>query len=67
MGSNTLSSGVGGNVIPATIVNQYKTALQEDIVPRDSGGAAADIAGDLGTSSLRWDQAYINNITIVNF
>jgi len=64
MGTNTLSSGVDGNVIPATIVNQYKEALETNVVPRNSGGAATDIGGDLGTSSLRWKNAYLQQIIL---
>lgn len=64
MGTNTLTTGADGAVIPASIINQYKTALNENVVPRNSGGAATDIEGDLGTSSLRWKNAYIQKIIV---
>jgi len=63
-GSNTLTSKNDGDVIFSGDVNQFRTALNLDIVPRNSSGVGTDIAGGLGLSSLRWDSSFIKEITI---
>lgn len=61
MGTNTLETVTGGK-IKTSHPNQYKTALNEDVVPRNSSGVATDVAGGLGTSALRWTTSYIQKI-----
>ena len=53
-GTGTLSS-VSGGKVQTSHVNQYYSAFNEDLVPRNSSGVATDRGGDLGTSSYRWD------------
>jgi hypothetical protein len=59
MGSGSLTTETDGDTASASDVNQYKSALLEDIVPRNSSGVATDQSGSLGTSALRWLNAYI--------
>ena len=59
MGTNNLSTKNDGDVISADDPNQFKTALDSDLVPRNSSGVPTDEAGDLGTSSLKWRRAEI--------
>lgn len=56
-GTNTTSS-IPGGVVRTTHINQYYSALNEDFVARNSSGVPTDLAGDLGQSSIRWDQLY---------
>lgn len=58
MGSNTLVSKSDGQTISSSDVNQYKTALDQTLVPRNASSVPTDLSGDLGTSSLRWDNTY---------
>lgn len=57
-GSNTTSS-VSGGVVRTSHVNQYYTALNQDIVPRNSSGVPTNLAGSVGTSALKWLKTYI--------
>ena len=59
MGTNTLINGVDGNTITTAVVDQYKTAMSGDLVPRNSSGAAVDEASILGTDTYKWLKAYI--------
>lgn len=59
MGSNTLTTQVAGGIETASDLNQYKTALIDTHVPRNSAGVPTDEAGSLGTDSLAWLKAYI--------
>ena len=61
-GSNNLTSVAGGKV-QTSHVNQYYTALNQVVVPRDSSGVPTDLAGSLGTSSIRWDEIYGDSCT----
>lgn len=63
MGTNNLSQKTAGvDEIRAADVNQYFTALAQVLVGRNSSGVPTDIAGSLGSSSIRWNQAFINAI-----
>lgn len=53
-GTNSLQS-VSGGIVRKAHVNQYYTAMNQDVVPRDSSGAATDLAGNLGSNSYRWN------------
>lgn len=59
MGDNTLNTRSDGQVISSSDVNQYKTALNEDLVPRNSSGVATNEGGNLGNSTYEWKKANI--------
>lgn len=63
-GTNTLATRSAGQVIQSSDVNQYKTALGEDIVPRDTNGVASTLSGGLGTSTYVWDTSYLKSIEL---
>jgi len=67
MGSNNLSSRSNTQIVQAADVNQYRTALNQDVVPRNSSGVATDVGGGLGTSLLRWATSYIRDLYIGAF
>lgn len=52
---------VAGGVVKPSHVNQYKTALGVDVVPRTSTGAVTDEAGSLGSSTYEWLRAYVSS------
>lgn len=54
MGTNTLTSRSGGDVIPSSDHNELVEALSLDLVPRSASRVPTDIAGQLGTSAYRW-------------
>ncbi len=64
MGSNTLVTKSDGQVISSSDVNQYRTALNQTLFPRNSGGAVADLGGDMGSSTYRFNNAYIKSYNI---
>lgn len=64
MGDNTLVSKNDGDIIPSSVVNQYRTALNGDLVPRNTSGVATDLAGDIGTSSIGWANVYADTYNI---
>ncbi len=49
-----------GQVIDESWFNTIIRSLVDYFVPRDTNGEAADFAGSLGTSSLRWLKAFIS-------
>lgn len=62
MGTNNLETKNPGDVISSADPNQYKTALGQDHVPRNSSGVPTDVAGGLGSTLYRWATSYINKI-----
>jgi hypothetical protein len=64
MGTNTLVSKSDGQTISSSDVNQYRTALNQNIVPRNASGAPTDQAGDLGTSTYGFDKVYAEEYNI---
>lgn len=60
MGANTLSTKSDGNIISSDDVNQYKTALNGDVVPRNSSGVATTAGGSLGSSTYKWDDLHMS-------
>lgn len=60
MGDNNLSTAVDGNVIAASIVNQYKIALGGDIIPRAIDGVINNAGSDLGSDANRFRDAHIS-------
>lgn len=59
MGDNTLIEQVSDEVVSAGNINQFKTALTESHVPRNSDGVPEDEAGTLGTESIKWLKSFI--------
>ena len=58
-GTNTLISVSGGKVKTAH-VNQFYTALNQDLVPRNSAGAPTAGGGSLGTSTFTWLDGFLS-------
>ena len=58
MGTNTLTSVTSGSVIQDADINQFITALQAAIVPRNSSGVVAANSGTLGTVTYPFSTAY---------
>jgi hypothetical protein len=54
MSENTLNTQITGTTIEAAHLNQYKTALVEDLLPRNLAGQNEDEAGSLGSDLFRW-------------
>ena len=63
MGIGTLASRANGNYIDETWFNQFRTALIQDIYPRNTSGAIADATAGLGTSSYRFSSLHILGYT----
>lgn len=59
MGTGSIPSATGGNIIAPTDHNALKAALIQTFVPRNAAGVAEDVAGSLGSSIYRWNFAYI--------
>lgn len=59
-GTNTLTSVSGGRV-QTSHVNQYYTALGQDVVPRNTSGAPTSIGGSLGNSVYKWLKAFVES------
>lgn len=58
MGDNSLTN-VFGPIIRKTDSTQYKTALQIDLLPRNSSGVVTKDAGSLGDAARPWKNAFI--------
>lgn len=58
MGSNNYTSVVDGQIIQAAHVEQYKTGLTGDILPRNLSGVPTDNAGNLGSYTYIWNNIY---------
>lgn len=59
MGENTLEEQINSETVASSDVNQFRTALLENHVPRNSSGSPEDEAGSLGSSSLKWFKTHI--------
>lgn len=65
MGTNTLIQATRGQIIKKTLINQYYTALNGDLVPRkETTGAPTDVSGSLGSSIARWDDMCTKEINV---
>lgn len=64
MGTGPVNSESDGQTADAADVNQFRNALVEDFVPRNSSGVAADLAGNMGTTLFRWLAGYFQKIFI---
>lgn len=62
MGDNTIASVADADVASAVDLNQYKTAITEDFLPRTTAGVVTSAAGSLGSSTKKWDILYTDNI-----
>lgn len=58
--SNTLSTATG--VVDASELNQFRSALNSTLMPRNSSGVVADLAASLGSSTYRFDSSNIQKI-----
>lgn len=59
MGTNSIYSVTNGTTIQDADINQYRTALVDDIVPRNSAGIPTDESANLGSSIHEWLRAHI--------
>ena len=59
-GTNTLQSVSGGKVLTSH-PNQYFTAMNGDLVPRNGSGVPTSLAGSLGSSVYRWLKAWVES------
>jgi len=59
MGSGTLTDATDGTTAAADAVNQYRSALVQVLFPRNVSGVVADLAGEIGSSSIEWLKAHI--------
>jgi len=64
MGDNTLITKLDGDTISVNDVNQYKTAMNQDIVPRSTSGVATNEAGSFGTTVYRWLSGWVKTLNI---
>lgn len=64
MGTNTLTDKVTGATIAPSYFNDIHTAAKGDWVPRNSSGVPEDLAGRLGTASLRWEEVHTQSLTL---
>jgi hypothetical protein len=62
-GTNNLPQ-VTGSIIQKAHVNDPRTAMYGDWVPRNGTGTVTDQAGGLGTSTFKWGTSYINALNI---
>lgn len=66
MGTNTLTSIGTGTPVTATgdQLDQYKSALGGNIIPRNTSGVPTDLGGDLGTATYRFNQLNVSTAVI---
>lgn len=64
MGINKLPDRVNGEGFDETWFNVIRSALIGDIVPRNSSGVATDQGGDVGSTTYRWNNAYLKKILL---
>ena len=56
MGNNTLSDITNGDDRTTdTMWNQYKDAINTDIMPRNSSGVVTNLSGNLGSALIEWN------------
>jgi hypothetical protein len=67
MGDNVLSEVDNGMVPTEEKWNQFKSALTNDIVCRDSSGVPTLEAGDLGSTTYKWDNIYTRQLESDSF
>lgn len=64
MGTNNLATKNDGDVASSSDINQYKTALSGDLVPRNSSGVPEDNGANFGLSAFRWLKGFFTSIRI---
>lgn len=63
MGSNTLNTIITPKAVEADDINQFKTALTGDFMPRNATtGAIEDSTHNVGSAATQWKDAYFNNL-----
>lgn len=60
MGSNILAEVADGDRARASQINQYFTALVQDILARNSSGEVADSAGSLGSETQQFEDIFLS-------
>lgn len=63
-GSDTIPARSPGQVISASHLNVLRNAFMQVLFPRNSSGVVTDLAGDLGSSTYRWNDASIKRILL---
>lgn len=66
MGSNNLVARSDGQTVQSADVNQYRTGLIGDLVPRNTSGSPEASQGSLGTNSLPWKDIYMTGQFVKN-
>src|SRR3990167_7541985 len=64
MGTNTPTTRANSTKITDSWFDDYLTALSADIVPRNSSCVPTDIGADIGSTILRWSDAYLRKLFI---
>lgn len=65
MAYNTLAAFSSGEIIRRTYPNQFFSSVTGDFVPRNSStGTVQDLAGDLGTTTYRWNETHANQYVV---
>lgn len=64
MGTDTIPARTAGQIIAPSHPNLLRDVLALDHVPRNASGVAADIAGNLGTSTYRWNNLFAKLLNI---
>jgi len=62
MSDNNLLTVIDGTEAKAADVNQFKTALVGNLVPRDSNGIPLNLGGDVGESSKKFNNGHIQTM-----
>lgn len=64
MSVGTVLKRLAGMTGHASWFNDWKTALVQDILPMDTSGDDADLAGSIGNSSFRFTTAYLQKLVL---
>jgi len=64
MGQDTIPARSSGQTIISEFFNTLRSVLNETQVPRNSSGVATDQGGDLGTTAIRFGDAYIKKVIL---
>jgi hypothetical protein len=67
MGSNTLSDVTNADRTTDAMWNQYRDAINDDILPRNSSGVVTDEAGNLGSSLIKWNNISVKDSNFVDY
>lgn len=64
MGTGNIPTASSGQKITASHHNSIKSALTEDVVPRNASGVVTNLAGALGSLLYRWANLFSAEVTI---